>query len=615
MRQIKAHTSEVLHFDTTLDRIIEQLKDLIREGYATVDAANVSAGGYDSTNKKIIFYSDTAKRHTLFDINATAFIKDGMVDNVYIDNTTNKLIIVFNTDGGKEPIEIPIDSFFPSSNYYTKTQINNIIDPIEQRVTQAEHDIDVLETNIQSIADILNVDNNYYGIRWNVATGVMERIGNLDWHRSLPIHSKMKRCIMQAGSEHNGEYKEISDQYPWRFEDGTGVNYYDENGTFNVMSRLPKYNFEAYTKTEGSTTYNYLKLYPYNTQIGVVSKEMFIGSFELSLDTNAYSVTSKARSVCTVEDFAYDDNVNNEVILNNNSVLLNEHTDLLGTYGGTGIEPSGTDVYNTRQGRPKTSLTRAQFRVACRNVGDNWHEWDSSAWNCLNRLFVSEYATLNWQAGFNSDLDANGYHQGGLGAGVTTVADSKWSAFNNYNPFIPCGMTVRNGNYTGQTSTGDVIDSAHDNVVVFNGYINSYRSVELPFGHIYKFVDGVICLGDDQQNNNLLYYTCNDYTKYSDSVLTDYEVSAVEYAATSGYIKEVNWNSKGEFFSIKTGTNTYNDYHYVSSSYNENTRNVLFVGGCAYSGGTAGGFCAGADAGASAAYAAFGSRLQYTPTL
>lgn len=52
-------------------------------------------------------------------------------------------------------------------------------------------------------------------------------------------------------------------------------------------------------------------------------------------------------------------------------------------------------------------------------------------------LFAVEYATLNSQKAYNAEKDSNGYAQGGLGDGVTTLDGSKWSAFNGYYPFYP----------------------------------------------------------------------------------------------------------------------------------------------------------------------------------
>ena len=74
---------------------------------------------YNSQTKKIVFkHGDTV----LVQIDATDFIKDGMVSNVEI--VDNKLIISFNTDSGKENIEIPLSEIFNPNDYYTKAQID-----------------------------------------------------------------------------------------------------------------------------------------------------------------------------------------------------------------------------------------------------------------------------------------------------------------------------------------------------------------------------------------------------------------------------------------------------------------------------------------------------------
>jgi len=87
-------------------------------------AGVVATAQYNSTNKTIEFYNSSGTKLNT-DIDATAFIKDGMVDNVEVSN--GKLIISFNTDAGKEDIEIPISDIFDASNYYTKTETDSEI--------------------------------------------------------------------------------------------------------------------------------------------------------------------------------------------------------------------------------------------------------------------------------------------------------------------------------------------------------------------------------------------------------------------------------------------------------------------------------------------------------
>ena len=76
---------------------------------------------YDSTEKKISFYNESTTGGTVIgEIDTTDFVKDGMIDNVTISG--GNLVIVFNTDSGKDPISIPISDIFNADNYYTKDE-------------------------------------------------------------------------------------------------------------------------------------------------------------------------------------------------------------------------------------------------------------------------------------------------------------------------------------------------------------------------------------------------------------------------------------------------------------------------------------------------------------
>ena len=74
---------------------------------------------YDSDNKKINF---TNGNNVIATIDATGFIKDGMVSNVEISESN--LVITFNTDAGKEPISIALTDIFNPANYYDKATMD-----------------------------------------------------------------------------------------------------------------------------------------------------------------------------------------------------------------------------------------------------------------------------------------------------------------------------------------------------------------------------------------------------------------------------------------------------------------------------------------------------------
>ena len=84
-------------------------------------AGCVASGEYVSADHNILLKNSSGT--VLSTIDASAFIKDGMVDTVAISN--GYLVITFNTDAGKQPISIALSDIFDPSNYYTKTQVDS----------------------------------------------------------------------------------------------------------------------------------------------------------------------------------------------------------------------------------------------------------------------------------------------------------------------------------------------------------------------------------------------------------------------------------------------------------------------------------------------------------
>ena len=126
---------------------------------------------YVSSAKTINFYD---KDNVLVDtIDATDFIKDGMVDNVVISGNT--LIISFNTDSGKEDIEIPLTDIFNPANYYTKTDIDN-----KQYVNSGQ-----VQTQIDAAISGIDLSEYYTSAQTNSA--ITEAVGNARYGDALTI--------------------------------------------------------------------------------------------------------------------------------------------------------------------------------------------------------------------------------------------------------------------------------------------------------------------------------------------------------------------------------------------------------------------------------------------
>ena len=83
---------------------------------------------YNSATKKVEFYHGTTAGTKVFEYDASPFLIDGMVQNVEIKNVTSGssqvtcLVVKFNTDAGKQDINIPISQIFDANNYYTTAQ-------------------------------------------------------------------------------------------------------------------------------------------------------------------------------------------------------------------------------------------------------------------------------------------------------------------------------------------------------------------------------------------------------------------------------------------------------------------------------------------------------------
>ena len=95
-------------------------------------STTVASGEYSSTDKAI--YLKNANGKTLSTIDATAFIKDGMVTSASV--VGENLVITFNTDAGHEDIKIPISDIFNANNYYTKTDIDTKVDGINSQLSE-----------------------------------------------------------------------------------------------------------------------------------------------------------------------------------------------------------------------------------------------------------------------------------------------------------------------------------------------------------------------------------------------------------------------------------------------------------------------------------------------
>ena len=131
---------------------------------------------YNSATKKVEFYHGTTAGTKVFEYDASPFLIDGMVQNVEIKDvqsgdpaiTVTCLVVSFNTDAGKQNINIPISQIFNANNYYTtaqtsgatelQTALSNKVDKTEYATFSATTNTSIEDLSRQSetVAAALN---------------------------------------------------------------------------------------------------------------------------------------------------------------------------------------------------------------------------------------------------------------------------------------------------------------------------------------------------------------------------------------------------------------------------------------------------------------------------
>lgn len=131
------------------DRIQGKTQEAINQDLyqKLVDTGNIAAGistvDYDSNTKRINFRSSDSTIICYLD--ATLFIKDGIVDSVQVDDVeidnilTKCLVISFNTDADKQDIIIPIKDIIDQDLFYTKTEIDSYHEGINSSITDLQN--------------------------------------------------------------------------------------------------------------------------------------------------------------------------------------------------------------------------------------------------------------------------------------------------------------------------------------------------------------------------------------------------------------------------------------------------------------------------------------------
>ena len=418
-----------------------------------------------------------------------------------------------------------------------------------------------------------------YGVEWDstVADPTLTRIGNPLLHKSLPIQSQYKGCVAN-GAEIN-YYLNPND---WSQKaDGTPSVLDGTDGTVRV--HIPKF----YGKSGVEGTKRWVRMSTIkmdNTWIEI--PEMLVDAYRSTVDTTV-SATPKAVSVVnTTAQFRGGGNR---------------------TANDTYLD---TDAFRSDLGKPRTNISRANMRTYATNAGSEMLCYEYYKW-IFYWAWVVEYATLNSQKAYTADLTAEGYHQGGLGDGVTTWDETNWNNYNGYYPLTPCGYCNDIGNFTGVKDLviPETVINESTTVASKTFKVPRWRGFDNPFGDIWTNLDGII-LERTAANQPSSVYTTTDPTAFGDDNTAKGKMTvAGTEIASDGWIKDYDLGETGEIIPSVVGgsATTYMcDYHYCNAS-STALRTLIVCGNASY-GGTAGLGCFASGYGVGYAYSHVGFR-------
>lgn len=412
-----------------------------------------------------------------------------------------------------------------------------------------------------------NENELWYGVKFDLANSSSPdgvRTGNMEMHKTLPIHSKIRGCTINNVNNVK-KYLKADDWTKW--EDGTVIAQDSSQISPEMMVEIPEH-YRLLVATPDNTVE--VRMSEYNLPGYTKVEKKYIGAYE--------GITSETL-------------------------------------------PNLLRSINNTKYKPKVSTTRNQFQTFARgnNRTNNWNIYTYGAHRDLTWLFVVEYATLNSQKAFNANLTAEGYHQGGLGDGVTsgTVTVNGVATYS----FVPCGITNSLGNGTGiieYTHTNTNAEGTSTGTKTVN--VPRYRGIENPFGHVWKNVIDVVVAGTDNS-----VYICKDYTKFGtfeggtnptaeQLIAAGYELQDFkESTITSQYVKKLVNNNQADLFPTVVGngasaTTYYCDYHWTSATA---TPRTLLIGGGSDSESFAGLFTLYSDYGLDGSAASVGTRITF----
>lgn len=330
-------------------------------------------------------------------------------------------------------------------------------------------------------------------------------IGDSELHDTLPIQSKIRRCVTLDNvvqyylDKDNSELK----------VDGTAANLDGTDG--NVMVEIPEFFYKVEDELVDSIRTIRIKISEDAIPDFIYSAKRYTSAYEATINRETGLLASvcttiftrqPSESVGTASSSSYIQGTG--YTRKEKTARRNGHTVNAATYRG-GTNDASLDVYESvsdynysrnQLGIPVANINRKEIRAACE---EHQFGYLYDTQRILYMLIQVEFKTRNIQKSIAS---------GGLGVGAT-----RYPSYTAYESFfspqggiscIPCGVTNSLGNKSGEvyylmenvpiSQTKD--DSGNISYTFGNVWMPcmSYRGIEHYYGHLYKIADQVDCM-------------------------------------------------------------------------------------------------------------------------
>lgn len=507
----KQNAGNYLHYETLNNEGYYEIPSVCISGSDESTKTNISSDEIRVSNRDLGFTFITGDRIRYYHDDEGSLGFDLNSDGLKLQGGDNNHVL---TSGGStiDITEYAKKSEISAGGNVDDVQINGVtvvenkianIKPATKEslgVVKVGDGLNVADGTISVDKSSILIDLLSYGVEWDatVADPACTRIGNMSYHKSLPIQSEYKGCLVK-----NGKVNYYLDPNDWsKKADGTPSVLDGADG--DVMVHIPKF----YGKSGSNGNKRWVRIATTSIDSSWVEiPEMFVSAYRITTYTDA-DKTKVASVVNTTANYRGGDN----------DADYDQYL--------------ASDKFRTNLGKPRTNVSRATMRTNASNSGQELLCYEFYKW-VLYWAYVIEYANFNAQLPFNSELTPDGYHHGGLGP----VAYFSYNALINYNklnPITPCGYTNEFGNFSGSKK---IFIPKNDVTNDITCYVNRWRGFENLFGDISTNLDGVVL---DQDN----VYTTSDSSKFGD------DISIMNIATVGvknqGFVKEFNLRETGE---------------------------------------------------------------------